>query len=56
LIFIVPVCAMLFVYMFCLFMANMNMDPNSVFVDKVRLLSIVILILFLQLCTLQIAT
>ncbi|GMH76548.1 hypothetical protein TrLO_g15989 [Triparma laevis f. longispina] len=52
---VAPTTFFLFFYQFALLMSNCNMDAEAFYIDKVRRLATAGLILFLQLCSLQIA-
>ena len=55
LVFIVPTTVFLCLYQFGLLMANVNADAHAFFVDVIRRVSTAMLVLFLQLASLQIA-
>ncbi|GMH58651.1 hypothetical protein TrST_g7225 [Triparma strigata] len=52
---VTPTTFFLFIYQFALLMSNINLDQEAFYIDKVRRVATAGLILFLQLCSLQIA-
>mmetsp|Transcript_28658 Transcript_28658/g.54128 ORF Transcript_28658/g.54128 Transcript_28658/m.54128 type:complete len:387 (+) Transcript_28658:133-1293(+) len=54
--FVIPTCCCLAFYMLCLLLNNLNLDESGFITDKLRLLIVALMIVFLQLSNLQIAS